>query len=197
MMSLRKPSVETIDRFLTKQEGSGFSYSAVGSTATSPPAGYDVDQLRIELGKGATVFDAARAALQRWEQFHLGWIELWPPSTPLEPGRSVAILGKAMGFWWLNACRIVYIVNEAGPFTKFGFAYGTLPEHLERGEERFHVEWDRETDRVSYEIFAFSRPNKFMSRIGYPLVRRGQRRFGRDSAASMLRAVHSKSPAAR
>ena len=35
-------------------------------------------------------------------------------------------MGRAIGFWWLNACRIVYVVDEAGPITQFGFAYGTL-----------------------------------------------------------------------
>ena len=79
-------------------------------------------------------------------------------------------------------------------FTKFGFAYGTLPGHVESGEERFLIEWDRETDKVWYDILAFSRPNHFLTRLGYPLVRRTQKRFGRDSAASMFRAVNSASP---
>ena len=51
-----------------------------------------------------------------------------------------------LGLWWLNACRIVYVVDEAGPVTKFGFAYGTLPGHAGTGEERFLVEWDRASD---------------------------------------------------
>ena len=34
-----------------------------------------------------------------------------------------------------------------------------------------------------------SRPNRFSARLGYPVVRRLQKRFGRDSAASMLKAV--------
>ena len=77
-----------------------------------------------------------------------------------------------------------------GPIGKFGFAYGTLPGHVESGEERFLVEWDRGDDGVWYDILAFSRPNHILTRLGYPVVRRLQKRFGRDSAASMLRAVH-------
>ena len=38
-----------------------------------------------------------------------------------------------LGLWWLNACRIVYVVDEAGPVTRFGFAYGTLPGHAGSG----------------------------------------------------------------
>jgi uncharacterized protein (UPF0548 family) len=120
----------------------------------------------------------------------LGWVEAWFPETPLEPGQVVVVMGWAMGLWWLNACRIVYTVDESGPITKFGFAYGTLPGHVETGEERFLIEWDRDTDTVWYDILAFSQPRHFLTRLGYPLVRRLQKRFGRDSAASMFRAVN-------
>ena len=98
-------------------------------------------------------------------------------------------MGRAIGVWWLNACRVVYAVDEAGPLSKFGFAYGTLPGHVESGEERFVIEWDRGDDDVWYDIVAFSRPNHVLTRLGYPVVRRLQKRFGRDSAAAMLRAV--------
>jgi uncharacterized protein (UPF0548 family) len=98
-------------------------------------------------------------------------------------------MGRAIGLWWLNSCRIVYVVDESGPISKFGFAYGTLPGHVESGEERFLIEWDRGKNGVWYDILAFSRPNHFLTRLGYPVVRRLQKRFGRDSAASMLNAV--------
>ena len=77
---------------------------------------------------------------------------------------------------------------------RFGFAYGTLPGHVESGEERFLVEWDRESNRVSYDIVAFSKPNHWLTRLGYPLVRRTQKRFGRESAAAMFRAVNPQAP---
>ena len=72
---------------------------------------------------------------------------------------------------------------------RFGFAYGTLPDHAGSGEERFLVEWDRKDDSVWYGILAFSRPRHLLARIGYPWVRRVQKRFGRESAAVMRRAV--------
>lgn len=91
--------------------------------------------------------------------------------------------------WWLNACRIVRVIDEEGAISRFGLAYGTLPAHVECGEERFMIEWDRATNRVFDDILVFSRPNHFLSRIGYLLVRRLQKRFGRESAAAMMRAV--------
>lgn len=166
-----------------------FTYETVGATAEMPPAGYVVDRTRIKLGEGEPVFRAAIAALRRWEQFRLGWVEAWPSDTPIQKGEVVAVMGRAIGVWCLNACRIVYVVDESGPTSKFGFAYGTLPGHVESGEERFLIEWDQGDDGVWYDIVAFSRPNQFLARIGYPVVRRLQKRFGRDSAAAMLNAV--------
>lgn len=191
MLSLRKPSAETIRPFLEAQAKSPFTYSAVGATATTPPAGYVVDHTRIKLGEGEPVFQSAIAALRRWEQFRLGWVEAWSPDTPIQVGEVVAVMGHAIGLWWLNACRIVYVVDESEPITKFGFAYGTLPGHVESGEERFLIEWDRGESSVWYDILAFSKPNHFLTRLGYPMVRRTQKQFGRDSAASMLKAVRS------
>jgi uncharacterized protein (UPF0548 family) len=191
MLSLQKPPVESIRRFLAEQALLDFSYSAVGATATTPPDGYVVDRTRIKLGDGETVFRSARAALEQWEQFRLGWVEAWSPETPIRSGEVVAVMGFAVGLWWLNSCRIVYVVDESGPISRFGFAYGTLPGHVERGEERFMIEWNLEDNAVWFEILAFSRPNHFLARLGYPVVRLAQKRFGRDAAAAMLRAVQS------
>ncbi len=194
MLSVRKPSVESVRRFLTGQANLPFTYSAVGTTATTPPAGHVVDRTRIKLGEGESVFRAATAALQRWEQFRLGWVEAWSPDTPIQTGEVVAVMGRAVGLWWLNSCRIVYVVDESGPISRFGFAYGTLPGHVESGEERFLIEWDRDENNVWYDILAFSRPNHVLTRLGYPLVRRSQKRFGRDSAASLFRSVNGTAP---
>lgn len=190
-MSLGKPSIDDLRRFLREQEKLDFTYESVGATATTPPAGYVVDHTRVKLGEGESVFRSARAALERWHQFRLGWVEAWSPETPIRTGEVVAVLGRAMGLWWLNACRIVYVVDESGSIIKFGFAYGTLPGHVESGEERFLIEWDRGENIVWYDILAFSRPNHVLTWIGYPVVRQLQKRFGRDSARSMLEAVQS------
>lgn len=185
MLVLRKPSAEVVRRFLARQANMPLSYPAVGATATSPPPGYVVDHTRIRLGEGEAVFEKAKAALQRWEQFRLGWVEPCAMDAPIRKGEIVAILGRGMGMWWLNACRIIYVVDESGPDTRFGFAYGTLPGHIQRGEERFLIEWDQRDGSVWFDILAFSRPNYVLTRLGYPLVRRAQKRFGREAAQAM------------
>ncbi len=189
MLSLRKPSEESIRSFLLAQASLPFTYSDVGATATTPPAGYDVDRTRVKLGEGESIFRSATAALKRWEQFRLGWVDAWSPETPIQIGAVVAVMGYALGLWWLNACRIVYVVDEPGPIQRFGFGYGTLPGHVESGEERFLIEWNQDDDTVWYDILAFSRPSHILTRLGYHAVRRRQKRFGRDSSAAMRAAV--------
>jgi uncharacterized protein (UPF0548 family) len=186
-MDLRKPTPEVIRRFLECQQPLAFTYDAVGATAGTPPSGYDVDHTRVHLGDGEAAFRAACAALARWQHFDLGWVETFPANLPLETGATVAVLARVLGFWWLNACRIVYTIDEPGPARRFGFAYGTLPGHAESGEERFQIEWDEASGAVHYDILAFSRPRHLLARLGYPLARLQQRRFARDSAAAMMR----------
>jgi uncharacterized protein (UPF0548 family) len=193
MVSLRRPSTEAIREFLASQSKLGFTYTAVGATASQPPAGYTVDHSRIKLGEGEEVFTKAKAALGRWEQFRLGWVEAWSSETPIQTGEVVAIVARNVGLWWLNACRIVYVVDEEEPIQRYGFAYGTLPDHAETGEERFLVEWDRARGEVWYEILAFSRPRMLLTWLGYPYTRRVQKRFAKASAAAMLKAVGKES----
>jgi uncharacterized protein (UPF0548 family) len=189
MVSLRRPSGETIRAFLASQSGLGLTYEAVGATAAVPPEDYAVDHTRIKLGEGEGVFLRAKAALGRWEQFRLGWVEVWPSQSTIEAGDLVAVVAHELGLWWLNACRIVYVVDEPGSVSRNGFAYGTLPDHAGTGEERFLVEWDRATGEVWYDILAFSRPHLVLTRLGYPCLRRLQKRFGKESAAAMLKAA--------
>jgi len=129
-------SPEAIRRFISSQHELPFSYHEVGATAHELPTGYTVDRNRIKLGTGKDAYERAIAALRNWKQFDLGWVRMVPPETAIEVGAVVAILTRHFGFWSLNACRVVYLIDEDGPVKKFGFAYGTLSSHVERGEER-------------------------------------------------------------
>lgn len=191
MLSWKRPSAEVLRHFLAAQAACDLSYSAVGATVTSPPQGFVVDHTRVELGSGESVFRSAKAALQTWRQFELSWVEAWPANTPIQVGENIVVIARVMGSSWLNACRVVRVIDEDDAVCRYGFAYGTLPEHAECGEEQFLIEWDRTTNKVFYDILAFSRPNHFLSRIGYPVMRRLQKRFGRHSAAAMMRAMRT------
>lgn len=72
---------------------------------------------------------------------------------------------------------------------KFGFAYGTLPEHGERGEERFSVEYYKADETVWYDLYAFSQPHNFWAKVGYPLSRYLQKQFAAELKKAMQEAV--------
>lgn len=181
MWLLRPPDDEQVRRFLTEQERQPLTYPDVGASADGFPAGYDLDHNRARLGEGRAAYDAARDALRGWKQFPTPWVRVLPADAPLVAGVGVAVLARAFGVWWLNAARIVFTIDEE---RRFGLAYGTLPGHVEQGEERFLVEWLADGS-VWYDLRAFSRPRHPLARLGYPLARRQQRRFARESLAAM------------
>ena len=189
MFRLTAPSDDEVRNFLLLQQHSVFSYSEVGASAGKVPSRYNVDLNCVLLGKGEAVWNRAVSAIQRWEMFHMPWIRLYWPTSVIQVGTNVAIEVCHWGFHSLNACRIVYTVDDNGPVARYGFAYGTLVEHAESGEERFTVEWTRDDDEVWYKILAFSRPQKALSKIGYPLSRMLQRRFAEDSKVAMFTAA--------
>lgn len=190
MLSFKPWSESDIQDFLSRQSHSTFSYDAVRSTAGSPPLHYNLDRTHIRLGEGARTWELAVNAVRAWQMFNVPWMKLCWPSAPIRPGTDVAVIVRHFGFWSLNACRIVYVVEDESPERLlYGFAYGTLAQHAVQGEERFTVEWIREDDAVWYEIRAFSRPRELLAKLGYPLCRTLQRRFAAASNAAMLSAV--------
>ena len=190
MYSLTQFTDGQIQKFIGSQRDRPFSYAEVGASRGKPPAGYTIDHNRVQLGVGAEIFERAKVAVQRWTMFRFDWLQLCWPDAPIEIGSTVAVMTRALGVWSLNACRIVYLIDEEGPIQKFGFAYGTLPGHAERGEERFWVEWHHLDNTVWYDILAFSRPDQLLAKLAHPYVRRLQKRFAVDSKRAMVRAMN-------
>jgi uncharacterized protein (UPF0548 family) len=189
MLHLSWPEVQRVQTLIARQQIAPFSYPEVGATRGEFPAGYSVLRSRVELGHGAENYARAQQAVRNWKMFAIPNVSLYSPGAPIAPGTVIAVGVKHFGFWSLNFCRIVYTINEDMPILRYGFAYGTLREHFESGEERFVVEWDRKSDVVSYEIVSFSRPGKILTWLALPLARRLQRRFVKESSAAMRRAV--------
>src|ERR1700731_4891378 len=104
-------------------------------------------------------------------------------SAPIEVGTTVALVVRHWEFWSVNSCRIAYVIAEHRQQEAFGFAYGTLADHTEMGEERFSGEYNSRDQSVWYDLYAFSRPRPLV-RTAYPLARMLQRRFIRDSKAA-------------
>jgi uncharacterized protein (UPF0548 family) len=188
VLRFTRPTAQEVTAFLEAQRATTFSYAEVGASrsATAPP-GYTADRNRIQLGVGDDTFRRAVAGLRAWTMSSLGWSSIYPNAAPIAPGETVAIVAHHYGFWSLNACRVVYVLDEqVGGVHCVGFAYGTLPEHGVVGEERFTIERHERDDSVWYDLFAFSRPGHPLARLGYPFARRLQRRFARASKQAML-----------
>lgn len=189
LFRLREPLEREAEDFISRQQSSVFSYPEVGATAGEVPSQYNLDHNRISLGQGTAIWNRAVVAIRQWQMFNMPWVRIYPAVIPIQAGMDVVVSVKHFWFYSLNACRIVYIVNEDGPTKRFGFAYGTLEEHAESGEERFTVEWNSADDSVWYDILAFSRPRKILAKLGYPVSRILQNRFATESKVAMLAAV--------
>lgn len=189
MFLLTKPNKKTIQAFLDRCADGDFSYTEIGGSRTGSPPRFNTDHTRIQIGKGPEDFEKAKTAIRSWKMFDMPRVELCWSDTPIEIGQNVAVFVNHFGFYSLNACRIVYLIDDTHPIQRYGFAYGTLTEHSEKGEERFSVEFDPETSEVWYDVFAFSQPNHPLAKLGYPISRMLQKRFAADSKEAMIRAV--------
>ena len=187
MFLIRPPSTRQIERYLSASRELPLSYAPVGLARTSA-TGYSVDGQVGLLGRGPEAFERAVSALQAWKQFDVGWIKIFPAGAAIAPGTVVAVLAHHLGTWSLNGCRIVYLTGTADT-PEFGFAYGTLTNHAERGEEIFRVALDARSEEVTYTIRAVSRPRAALAWLGYPVARRLQAKFRADSLAAMRRAA--------
>ena len=185
MFLLTRPSPEHIRAFLESQRNRPFSYPDSGGSRIEAPGGYTVDRNRVRLGTGREVFQWGIKAVRGWKMFDIPWLSLCWPDAPIEAGATVAVVVSHFGFRSMNACRIVYVIEEENAF---GFGYGTLPGHAEIGEERFTVEFHPDDRSVWYDIYAFSRPRALV-RLAKPAARILQKRFAVDSKHAMRRAV--------
>lgn len=198
MFTFRRPTEATIRSYLAARSDNAFTYATVGCTREQPrpQRGWNIDRERVLLGHGEEVFRRACAAIENWRMFPREVAEVYWPEVPIVAGSAVGVLYWAAParLWLLCPARIIFVNDSAAershPQTEqFGFAYGTLPGHPERGEERFLIEWNRADDSVWYDLLAVSQPAHWLARLGYPYARYEQARFRKLSAAAMQAAA--------
>lgn len=188
MFLTHRPSQRKLEEFIDRSRHLPLSYEQVGIAKLSPP-GFNVDQASGVLGQGAQTFERAKLALTEWRHFDLGWVELFPRCASIGPGSVVVVLVHHLGFWSLNGCRVVYGMGDMKAGANFGFAYGTLTNHAEMGEEIFEILLEPESETVVYRIRAVSKPRAAWARIGYPKTRVFQERFRKDSIRALQRVI--------
>jgi uncharacterized protein (UPF0548 family) len=163
------------------------SVSHSRATGTRLPFGFAYDFRRSRIGTGPEAFKAAKSAFQRWTPFDLGWARVANPDARIVAGQVIAVEIRTLGLWTLNLSRIREVTDTP---TSFGFIYVTTTDHVERGEERFFIEFDPASGDVAYELEAFSRPRHPLAILGFPLSRSFQHRFARDSHRRMREEAH-------
>ncbi len=188
MFLIRRPSQTEISEFLDQSRDLPLSYEPVG-IARQSPRGFNADLASAVIGHGRETFERAKIALAQWRHYEMDWVELFPRGASIEPGTVVAVLVRHLGFWSLNGCRVVYGIGDMQSETNFGFAYGTLTNHAELGEEIFEVMLEPESEEVIYRIQAVSKPRAALARIGFPITRVFQEHFRRDSLGALQRAI--------
>ena len=186
MFLLRTPTEAYLRALLDRSAGAAVTYAEVGATRDPTlPTGYTYDWYRVDLGVGA--FNRGCAGLRAW-QAHLGAsVDVYPADAPIAVDTDVVVTARVGPAHALAPCRVVYVIDEPD---RFGFGYGTLPGHPERGEEAFIVERDTE-DHATFSIIAFSKPAALLARLGKPVARSIQRRTTRAYLDALNRYVVS------
>jgi uncharacterized protein (UPF0548 family) len=187
VFALRKPSKSRIHGYLEQARNLPLTYNMHfvtenGSAEAHIPNGYTRDHTRSEIGYGLEAFETAKTAFRAWLHFDLGWLSVAHPTAKIEPEEIVAVQAHTLGLWSLNFSRILYVIDESH---RFGYGYGTTAHHVERGEERFLLEFHPESSAVFYDLLAVSQPAHWMAQLAYPYTRSQQRRFARDSHRRM------------
>lgn len=129
-----RPSPEEIERLLGAAAEADVTYDHVGSTLA---AGTQAKSRSRVLGHGDEDFAEAVERLKRWAPQRALNAVVYPEDAPLTEGTTILVELRVGPLSVVVPDRVVEVVDEPG--RRFGFAYGTLPGHAERGEESFVI----------------------------------------------------------
>lgn len=192
MITIRQPTDSEILSMLRAVADMPFSYDAVGCLTRATPTGFKRDVAVFALGTGEAAWEAAKTAIRKWVIFPSDLVSTVRLSDEVVSGTVLAVVCHTAGVWVVCPTRIISVTDGyADGAHRFGFTYGTLPGHVESGEERFQVEWDETTGSVTYHIEAVSRPNHPLCWLSYPYARLMQRRFRERSGAAISKFVEN------
>jgi uncharacterized protein (UPF0548 family) len=185
VIRLGAPSAAGIDQLLERSRHADLNYLDVGMTrqdrADRIPA-YRQTLFQTTL-RGQDAFERARDALRTWRVHEGAGVTVH--SDPFAEDATVLLTLRIGPLAAIGPGRIVYVLDEA---SLFGFAYGTLTGHPERGEQRFLLEV-RDPTTTTFSIKALSRPAGAITRLSGPVSRGMQDRVARRYLSSMERAA--------
>jgi uncharacterized protein (UPF0548 family) len=160
------PDQRRLDETLREAARRDVTYRHVGSTMDPAVACYS---RTVELGRDT--LEATVEGRRTWACHRGIGATVHPEEAPIALGTTVLVVLRGGPIRLLVPTRIVAVVDEPD---RFGFAYGTLPGHPERGEEAFLIE--RHPDgRTTATIRVLAEGDWLIARLAAPLVRRLQR----------------------
>ena len=166
VITLGDPDPGRLDETLREAAQLEVTYDRVGSTLDPTT---DCHSRTVELGRDT--FDAAVEGLKAWVCHRGIAASVHPEGAPIAVGTTVLVVLRVGPVRLLVPDRIVAVVNEPD---SFGFAYGTLPGHPERGEEAFLIE-RRADGCTTATIRVVAEGDWLIARLAGPVVRRLQR----------------------
>ena len=165
---------------LERARTDSLTYAPAGvSMGELTPAGLRRRHWTTLLG-GSNAFGRAVETLRTWGMHRGAGLRL-AADGPIAVGTNVAFSASLPIGWIDGTCRIVAVVDEPN---RYGFAYGTLSVHPERGEQAFRLSRD-EDGNVRFDIVGMSRPAHPLARLFSPLADDLQDRAARRYLATM------------
>lgn len=183
LISLTKPKDSKVYELLARPMD--FRHPT-GSLKSGCPSGFVVTQDSAELGDSRN-FSIAKEGIRAMAHFP-SWTT--PYVTTLAPESPMALVSRQLGFYCLNLCKVIEVIDNSN---RFGFVYGATSQHAECGEEIFVV--SKLGNKTIYHIKSHSRPGHPLAWLGYPIVRNLQKKFMRDSCQAIQRYVVDKAKA--
>ena len=146
------------------------TYAEIGATQREPlPRRYHHLRHRTRIGEGPEVFARAAEAILSFRMHRAAGARIRTDAQRAAPGvRLTVSLGP-----FTVPCEVVYVLETPD---RAGFGYGSLPGHVEQGEEAFIVERDPQGG-VWFRVTAFSRPARWITVLGGPLTIVAQRGY--------------------
>jgi uncharacterized protein (UPF0548 family) len=169
---------------LERSRTDSLTYAPAGmSLLNSSPPGLQRRHWTTPLA-GAKAFARAVEALRTWGM-HRGAGLRVVADGPIAVGTNVAFSAPLPVGRIAGTCRVVAVVDEPN---RYGFAYGTLSAHPERGEQSFVVTKDEAGD-VRLDVVGVSQPALPLARLVPPLAHQLQDRAVRRYLAAMRAAA--------
>lgn len=169
---LGRPAAE---RILARGAEAEPTYAFVGDLLGDDPPPLDLDLSRT-VGHGPEAFGRAVSCLRRFGA-QRAVATVWPDDAVAEPGTDLLV---ALGLGPVTVVAVDRVVGVVDEPRRWGFAYGTLPGHIEVGEEAFVVtrgDDDAVVVRITASAHVALPGRAVLQRLLLPIQRRYAERY--------------------